>query len=458
MPNVIFAAYRPVQAIVDADVWTRDDGAIRASTVLGEGSIYTVVSARPQVTAEQLRSDGSVDTAPEPVRAAGAGARTSTVPDSTTPETIALADRVGGRQATRPTTWSSPTRTGCRATCSTTSNAPVPAAGQDAVDDFLFDSQARLLRADRVGAGDHAAHAGRADPRRHRLRGRHARPRRRGLRGACQRRPRVGRGVVPRDGLAGVRSDGVGAARPASRRRSRSAASWRRACPDTSATTAASSVSSSLIGLVALAVVALAARAPPPPPPRPLGSAAGSLRIARRSPRCARRRDQRPPCRDLDSGRRCRGGAGRSPSSSTGSPSIRRSTTTTASTTRPAGSSRSCRGASSRQLAPVVREPRRYSRSDVPQAGSHVRSDDGRAGVGLRRDVHGARRFPRRVRHRGVLARRRRRGRVPRLVRVPDRVGADRRPRPRPHARALGTWRSTSSACSAWRSARSCRC
>ena len=58
MPNVIFAAYRPIQAIVDADVWTRDDGAIRASTVLTKGSIYTVVSARPQVTAEQLRNDG----------------------------------------------------------------------------------------------------------------------------------------------------------------------------------------------------------------------------------------------------------------------------------------------------------------------------------------------------------------------------------------------------------------
>ena len=74
MPNVMFAAYRPIQAIVDADVWTRDDGAIRASTVLTEGSIYTVVSARPQVTAELLRSAGPRRRAAQPLRAAGAGA------------------------------------------------------------------------------------------------------------------------------------------------------------------------------------------------------------------------------------------------------------------------------------------------------------------------------------------------------------------------------------------------
>ena len=59
-PNVIFAAYRPVQAIVDADVWTREDGAIRASTVLNAGSIYTVVSARPRVTVDQLRGEGLI--------------------------------------------------------------------------------------------------------------------------------------------------------------------------------------------------------------------------------------------------------------------------------------------------------------------------------------------------------------------------------------------------------------
>src|SRR5262249_12275137 len=93
MPNVIFAAYRPVQAIIDADVWTRDDGAIRASTVLGAGSIYTVVSARPHGTAEQLRIDGLVGQ-----RLSRFGkdvlARYLKVPESTTPETIALADQL----------------------------------------------------------------------------------------------------------------------------------------------------------------------------------------------------------------------------------------------------------------------------------------------------------------------------------------------------------------------------
>ena len=37
LPNVVFAAYRPVQVIIDADVWTRNDGAIRASTTLPRG-------------------------------------------------------------------------------------------------------------------------------------------------------------------------------------------------------------------------------------------------------------------------------------------------------------------------------------------------------------------------------------------------------------------------------------
>ena len=54
----------------------------------------------------------------------------------------------------------------------------------------------------------------------------------------------------------------------------------------------------------AFAVVALGARVAAAAPPRPMGAAAGPLRCARRAPWRARRRDQRPPCGELDGGRR----------------------------------------------------------------------------------------------------------------------------------------------------------
>ena len=139
MPNVIFAAYRPVQAIVDADVWTRDDGAIRASTVFGEGSIYTVVSARPHVTAEQLRSDGFVSQRLSRYGTAVLG-RHLQVPDSTTSETIALANQLAaGRQSTYDVIlayeeWLS-------RNVQYDLDAPVPGPGEDAVHDFLFESK-----------------------------------------------------------------------------------------------------------------------------------------------------------------------------------------------------------------------------------------------------------------------------------------------------------------------------
>jgi transglutaminase-like putative cysteine protease len=139
MPNVIFAAYRPIQAIVDADVWTRNDGAIRASTVLTEGSIYTVVSARPRVTAEQLRGNGLIG---KRLSRYGQQVMASylAVPDSTTPETIALADRLAaGRDSTYDVVlayegWMAQN-------VQYDVDAPLPKPGEDAVHDFLFDSK-----------------------------------------------------------------------------------------------------------------------------------------------------------------------------------------------------------------------------------------------------------------------------------------------------------------------------
>ena len=43
-PNIVFAAYRPMEVIFDGSVWRRPDGTLRADVVLTEGSVYTVVS------------------------------------------------------------------------------------------------------------------------------------------------------------------------------------------------------------------------------------------------------------------------------------------------------------------------------------------------------------------------------------------------------------------------------
>jgi transglutaminase-like putative cysteine protease len=139
LPNVLFAAYRPVQAIVDADVWTRPDGALRATTVLPKGSIYTIVSARTEVTADRLRSQGLIGgrltrfgrQVLEPYLA---------LPESTTPETIALAESLAeGAASTYDVVrayerWLS-------ANVDYDLHAPLPDEGEDAVHDFLFDSQ-----------------------------------------------------------------------------------------------------------------------------------------------------------------------------------------------------------------------------------------------------------------------------------------------------------------------------
>ncbi len=139
LPNVVFAAYRPTQVIIDADVWTRSDGAIRASTVLPAGSVYTVVSARPRVTAEILRDQGHIGRRLSPL-GKGMLAPYLEVPESTTAETIALAERLAaGRRSTYDVVqayeqWMA-------ANVEYDLNAPVPPAGVDAVHDFLFNSR-----------------------------------------------------------------------------------------------------------------------------------------------------------------------------------------------------------------------------------------------------------------------------------------------------------------------------
>lgn len=139
LPNVLFHAYRPVQVVVDADVWTREDGAMRASTTLPAGSIYTVVSARARVTEDVLRRQGLIG---ERLTSIGreALARYLEVPESTSERTIELADRLAAGQ---PSTYD--TIRAYEAWLARNVvydlDAPVPGQGEDAVDHFLFESR-----------------------------------------------------------------------------------------------------------------------------------------------------------------------------------------------------------------------------------------------------------------------------------------------------------------------------
>ena len=139
MPNVIFHAGRPTQVVADTDVWTRPDGALRASTILPGGSIYTVVSERAQVDADQLRRQGLLGP-----RLSALGRqvldRYLDVPESTTAETIALADELAvGHDSTYDVVrayeaW-------MFENVEYDLDAPLPDPGEDAVHDFLVDSQ-----------------------------------------------------------------------------------------------------------------------------------------------------------------------------------------------------------------------------------------------------------------------------------------------------------------------------
>lgn len=137
-PNLLFAAYRPAQVIFDGTVAARPDGSLRAFSVPEAGSVYTVVSQRPQVTSAALSAQGNVA-----ARLLPAGRREFAeylqIPPSTSERTKLLAEEFfagrstfdGVREATR---W-------LKANTTYDLNAPLPPDGGDAVDDFLFESQ-----------------------------------------------------------------------------------------------------------------------------------------------------------------------------------------------------------------------------------------------------------------------------------------------------------------------------
>jgi transglutaminase-like putative cysteine protease len=143
LPNVVFAAPRPVQVIFDGTLWTRPDGALRSDVTLTAGSVYTVISERIQVDADILRSQGDLGAFYSGFRDMAGGEELAPfleLPESTTQRTIDLATSLRAPGASTYDTilayeaW-------LRANTEYDLDAPVPPDGADAVDDFLFESQ-----------------------------------------------------------------------------------------------------------------------------------------------------------------------------------------------------------------------------------------------------------------------------------------------------------------------------
>ncbi len=141
LPNLVFAAARPKQIIFDGALWARPDGALRSDVTLAPGSVYTAISERIAVTGETLRGQGDLGDFFGRFREVADSAEIDpflALPASTTQRTIDLAtdlrvastyDTILAYQA-----W-------LAANTEYDLDAPVPAEGDDAVDDFLFDSQ-----------------------------------------------------------------------------------------------------------------------------------------------------------------------------------------------------------------------------------------------------------------------------------------------------------------------------
>ena len=131
LPNIVFAAPRVQQVLLDAPLWQRPDGGLRADVTLPAGSAYTVISRRSGVTDPLLRDEGDISRFVVPDRYVA-------VPDSTTQRTRDLA-----QQLQRDTTLDTirAMEDWLAANVEYDLNAPVPDRGEDAVDDFLFQSQ-----------------------------------------------------------------------------------------------------------------------------------------------------------------------------------------------------------------------------------------------------------------------------------------------------------------------------
>ena len=139
MPNVVFHAERPVRLFIETDVFVRPDGALRAATTLPDEAVYTVVSSRPRIDADRLRQQGAIG---ERLTAFGQEALSDylAVPESTTPETIELADRLAAG-ATNSYDVVQAYEAWLDENVEYDLNAPLPDPGEDAIHDFLFDTR-----------------------------------------------------------------------------------------------------------------------------------------------------------------------------------------------------------------------------------------------------------------------------------------------------------------------------
>jgi protein-glutamine gamma-glutamyltransferase len=136
-PNLVFGAYTPTQLYFPGRaVFQLNDGSIRSGTEMPEGTVYTMVSRRPAVTATSLRSAG---TAAPP---AGVVPRYVELPASTPNRVKALARDITADASTTYDKVLALERWMSRNTRYSLDVPPLP-EGADAVDQFLF--------ADRVG-------------------------------------------------------------------------------------------------------------------------------------------------------------------------------------------------------------------------------------------------------------------------------------------------------------------
>jgi protein-glutamine gamma-glutamyltransferase len=141
LPNLVFAASRPERLYLDAGVWVRPDGGLRADTTLSPGTVYTAVSRRVKVTDEALRAQG----APGEGRLGGFWAdpamqRYLQLPPTTTERLRNLAEAI---TAPHPTVYGKVRAIEAWLAENTAYDldAPVPPPGADAVDHFVFFSR-----------------------------------------------------------------------------------------------------------------------------------------------------------------------------------------------------------------------------------------------------------------------------------------------------------------------------
>ena len=139
MTNLLFGAYRPTETDFAGDVWVQSDGTFRSTVTLPAGSVYSVVSNRPQVTSEILRSQGKVDSR---LTDEGLSAFEDelAISETTTDRTIDLATELVG---SAPTTYDGvlALEAWLGSNVEYDLDSPIPSEGADAVDDFLFESK-----------------------------------------------------------------------------------------------------------------------------------------------------------------------------------------------------------------------------------------------------------------------------------------------------------------------------